>query len=190
MRRLAGIVAALGVSAWCHVAAAGARSGAGFHAATLTRDHAVTSGRAGRLVRQMAPPFVEAIRLGFVIALPCDVAVARGRFSWAWEIPPLATAEHPRAPLAFHAPAQLEGAPFATPGRSAIKFNSFWTIELQPGWSLFVTHPINRCELPFRTLTGNIKITASEHARRVRPYRRNAVYGHDRPDGRRLQAVD
>ncbi|MCK2125041.1 hypothetical protein, partial [Pseudomonas sp. PNPG3] len=44
-------------------------------------------------------------------------------------------------------------APFSN-GRSALKFNSFWTIELEPGWSLFATHPVNRDDLPFRLLSG------------------------------------
>jgi hypothetical protein len=39
-------------------------------------------------------------------------------------------------------------------GRTLIKFNSFWTIELEAGYSLFATHPVNRDDLPFRTLTG------------------------------------
>ncbi len=30
----------------------------------------------------------------------------------------------------------------------------FWTVELEPGWSLFATHPVNRHELPFRLLSG------------------------------------
>ena len=34
------------------------------------------------------------------------------------------------------------------------QFNSFWTIELEPGWSLFATHPVNRDELPFRLISG------------------------------------
>ena len=61
---------------------------------------------------------------------------------------------HPRAPLSFHVPAQLEGLPFHRDGSAAIKFNSFWTIELEPGWSLFATHPVNRDELPFRLISG------------------------------------
>ena len=36
----------------------------------------------------------------------------------------------------------------------AVKFNSFWTIELDTGFSHFATHPVNRDDLPFRTLTG------------------------------------
>ena len=110
-------------------------------------------GKPIRTVKQ-CPPFVEAMRLGFVIALPCDVIVSNGRFSWDWDLPPLAVEEHPRAPLAFHVPAQLTGAPFHDGMRSAIKFNSFWTIGLEPGWSLFATHPINQESLPFRTLSG------------------------------------
>jgi len=35
-----------------------------------------------------------------------------------------------------------------------LKFNSFWTIALEPGWSLMAVHPINRDDLPFRTLSG------------------------------------
>jgi len=81
--------------------------------------------------------------------------VADGAFRWHW---PEGAAPrlkgHPRAPLSFHVAEQLAGSPLAGDGRSAIKFNSFWTIELEPGWSLMVTHPANRLDLPFRTLTG------------------------------------
>ena len=51
-------------------------------------------------------------------------------------------------------PSQFKGTPFARNGQAAIKFNSFWTIELEPGWSLFATHPVNRDDLPFRLITG------------------------------------
>ena len=91
---------------------------------------------------------------GVMILLPCDVAVDHGALSWAWDIPEPATSGHPRAPLSFHGPAQLVDTPFANDGQAAIKFNSFWTIELEPGWSLFATHPVNRHDLPFRTITG------------------------------------
>ena len=110
-------------------------------------------GREVRTVKQ-CPPFVEAMTHGFVVPLPCDVRVEAGRFSWDWEVASPEVREHPRAPLAFHVPAQLTGAPFHDENRSAIKFNSFWTIELEPGWALFATHPVNREDLPFRTLTG------------------------------------
>jgi hypothetical protein len=79
--------------------------------------------------------------------------VERGAFSWNWDIPEPATAGHPRAPLSFHPPAQFPDAPFAD-GKAALKFNSFWTIELDEGWSLFATHPVNRDDLPFRLISG------------------------------------
>ena len=106
-----------------------------------------------RTVKQ-CPPFVDAMGQGFIIPLPCDVTVDAGRLSWNWDIPALAAGHHPRAPISFHAPAQVEGTPFARPDQVIVKFNSFWTIELEPGWSLFVTHPVNRDDLPFRLLSG------------------------------------
>ena len=55
--------------------------------------------------------------------------------------------------MSFHPPAQFPDAPFAN-GQAALKFNSFWTIELEPGWSLFAAHPVNRDDLPFRLISG------------------------------------
>jgi len=110
-------------------------------------------GRDIRTVKQ-CPPFVDAMAYGVMILLPCDVIIDRGAFSWDWDIPEPATSGHPRAPLSFHVPAQFADTPLAKDGQAAIKFNSFWTIELEPEWSLFATHPINRDDLPFRTISG------------------------------------
>ena len=105
-------------------------------------------GREVRTVKQ-CPPFVDAMRHGFVMRLPCDVTVADGRFSWDWDLPPLAGETHPRSPLSFHAPAQVAGSPMASSPRTLIKFNSFWTIELKPSYSLFATHPSTVTICPF-----------------------------------------
>jgi hypothetical protein len=109
-------------------------------------------GREIRTVKQ-CPPFVDAMTHGFLMLLPCDVRIEKDEIAWDWDIPEPATQGHPRAPLSFHVAEQFAGAPFAN-GRAALKFNSFWTIELEPGWSLFATHPVNRDDLPFRLLTG------------------------------------
>ena len=109
--------------------------------------------RSIRTVKQ-CPPFVDAMTHGFMVLLPCDVAVHDSRFSWDWPLPALAVAGHPRAPLSFHVPEQITGSPLAHGGLAALKFNSFWTIELDAGWSLMAVHPINRADLPFRLLTG------------------------------------
>ena len=109
--------------------------------------------RSIRTVKQ-CPPFVDAMAHGFMILLPCNVAVQDGQFSWNWPVPPLAVTGHPRAPLSFHVPEQIEHSPLAQGRQVAIKFNSFWTIALEAGWSLMVVHPINRADLPFRVITG------------------------------------
>lgn len=109
-----------------------------------------------RTVKQ-CPPFVDAMAHGFVVPLPCDVAVRGGTLSWDWDPPLLAASHHPRAPLSFHAPAQVAGTPFHVPDQVIVKFNSFWTVTLESGWSLFVTHPVNRADLPFRLLSGLVE---------------------------------
>ncbi len=122
--------------------------------AMAPRVPSATHGREIRTVKQ-CPPFVDAMRHGFMLVLPCDVAVEPGmKFRWDWPLPALAVQGHPLAPLSFHVPEQVAGSPLAHGDRSAIKFNSFWTVELEPGWSLLAMHPVNRDELPFRTVAG------------------------------------
>jgi hypothetical protein len=91
---------------------------------------------------------------GFVMTLPCDVTVSGGALSWRWDVPTPSVHAHPRAPISFHVPEQVVGTPLHHADRVLVKFNSFWTIALEPGWSLFATHPVNRDELPFRLITG------------------------------------
>ena len=108
-----------------------------------------------RTVKQ-CPPFVDAMSHGFMMPLACDVEVRDGIFTWDWDLPPLSVSTHPRSPLSFHVAAQVQGSPLGDGAQSIVKFNSFWTIALEPGWSLFATHPVNRSDLPFRLLTGMV----------------------------------
>jgi hypothetical protein len=117
------------------------------------RAESALHGRPIRTLKQ-CPPFVDAMSHGFMLLLPCDIEVRAGRFHWDWPLPPLALADHPRAPLSFHVPEQLAGSPLARGAQSALKFNGFWTIELDPGWSLMAGHPVNREDLPFRLVSG------------------------------------
>ena len=121
---------------------------------TMPRDaFSEMHGEALRTVKH-CPPFVDAMAQGFVIPLPCDVTVSEGRLSWNWDLPQLSARHHPRAPISFHSPAQVTGTPLWGPDQVIVKFNSFWTIELPDGWSLFAMHPANRADLPFRLLSG------------------------------------
>jgi hypothetical protein len=112
-----------------------------------------THGQDVRTVKQ-CPPFVDAMAHGFIIPLPCDVRVQDGVLSWDWDRPALSVDAHPQSPMSFHVPEQVTGTPFFDAETAIVKFNSFWTIELEPGYSLFATHPVNRADLPFRLLTG------------------------------------
>ncbi len=115
-----------------------------------------TSGELGIEIAtvKQCPPFIDAMAAGFLMPLAVDIQVNNGRFSWDWEPPPSTLGSYNRAPLSFHAADQLAGTPFHAPDRFALKFISFWTVELPPGWGLLCTHPVNRDDLPFRSLTG------------------------------------
>ncbi len=100
------------------------------------------------------PPFIDAMTAGFLMGLAADLKVENGEFSWDREVPPSALSSYPRSPIDFHDAVQVAGTPFFEEDRFIIKFNNFWAIELPPGYSLLITHPINRHDLPFVTLTG------------------------------------
>ncbi len=40
--------------------------------------------------------------------------------------------------------------------RFLIKFHNLWTIEAPEGYAVLFTHPFNRFDLPFTTLTGQV----------------------------------
>jgi hypothetical protein len=100
------------------------------------------------------PPFIDAMTFGFLMPLVVDLKVQDGEFSWDFEVPDAIVTEHSRSPIDFHDPSQVVGTPLFDDDRFIIKFNNFWTIEAPPGYSLLFTHPVNRADLPFTTLTG------------------------------------
>jgi hypothetical protein len=100
------------------------------------------------------PPFVDAMSAGFLIGLVCDLRVANGEFAWDWDLPAGGSVAYPRSPLTFHEPSQVTGTPLFDADRFLVKFHNLWTIEAPEGWSLLFTHPANRFDLPFTTLTG------------------------------------
>jgi hypothetical protein len=101
------------------------------------------------------PPFIDAMTFGFLMPLVADLKVENGEFTWVSDIPVAGNLRNlTRSPIDYHDSAQVKGTPFFDDDRFIIKFNNFWTIGLPPGYSLFVTHPVNRADLPFTTLTG------------------------------------
>jgi len=100
------------------------------------------------------PPFIDAMTYGYLMPLATDLEVRGGEFSWKFEVPEGFVSEYPHSPISFHDASQVAGSPFADEDRFIIKFNGFWNIEAPPGYSLLFTHPLNRSDLPFTTLTG------------------------------------
>ena len=90
------------------------------------------------------PPFIDAMTYGFLIPLAGRPRGRDGEFSWELECRPGRSANYSRSPIDFHDASQVAGTPFFDDDRFIIKFNNFWTIELPPGYSLLVTHPVNR----------------------------------------------
>jgi hypothetical protein len=91
-------------------------------------------------------PFIDALTLGFVIPLQADITVRNGEFTWDWP--------HDESPLGFHFPTQAPDVPFVDPDSVVMKFHNFWAIHTEPGYATLFTHPLNRHDLPFRTLSG------------------------------------
>lgn len=91
-------------------------------------------------------PFIDALTLGFVIPLQADIVVKGGEFAWDWP--------HTESPLGFHYPTQAPGVPFVDPDQVVVKAHNFWAIHTEPGYATLFTHPFNRHDLPFRTLSG------------------------------------
>jgi hypothetical protein len=104
------------------------------------------------LTIKKCPPVLDAMTCGYLMPLVADLEVRNGEFSW--DFAPEFVSDFPRSPIGFHDPSQVTGSPFFQDDQFVIKFNSFWNIEAPPGYSLLFTHPINRVDLPFTTLTG------------------------------------
>lgn len=110
----------------------------------------------GEVVRTLkhCPPVIDALSAGVIIPLPTDLHIANGEIAWNWDPPILEDALISRAPMGLHVPEQASGVPFQLATNAVLKFMNFWTLEAPGGWSLLFTHPLNREDLPFRTLSG------------------------------------
>jgi hypothetical protein len=100
------------------------------------------------------PPFIDALSLGVLIPLPCDLTIQDGEISWDWDFPTITDSPITRAPIGVHVPEQAQGMPLDLKGQIVIKFTNYWTLEAPKGWDLLFTHPLNRADLPFQTLSG------------------------------------
>jgi hypothetical protein len=114
--------------------------------------NAVNSGMGDTVKR--CPPFIDAMTSGFLLPLICDVKVENGEFTWDNDLPPGGEVGFVRSPIGFHDASQVIGTPLFNADRFMIKFHNLWTIEAPDGYAVLFTHPANRFDLPFTTLTG------------------------------------
>jgi hypothetical protein len=110
-------------------------------------------GEASQTVKR-CPPFIDAMTYGFLVPLAADLKIDNGEFSWDWDMPGGGTSGYTHSPIDFHDPSQVAVTPFHEEDHYVIKFNNFWTIRTPPGYSLLFTHPVNRPDLPFTSITG------------------------------------
>lgn len=114
---------------------------------------AALGGASVRTLKHCAP-MIDAMSAGILLPLAADLVVSAEGLSWDWSPPVIPDQGLNRAPVGLHVPEQAMGAPLPLNGRAAIKFMNFWTLEAPAGWSILFTHPLNREDLPFRTLSG------------------------------------
>lgn len=100
------------------------------------------------------PPFIDAMTHGFLMPLICDLRVENGEFVWDNDIPPGGAVSFVRSPIGFHDGGQVVGSPLFAADCFLMKFHNLWTIEAPEGYAILFTHPLNRFDLPFTTLTG------------------------------------
>lgn len=128
-------------------------------------QEAISETLGGNVVRTLkhCPPFIDALSLGVMMLLPCDLTVTNGEISWEWEFPTILDAPITRSPLGVHVPEQATGMPIDLDGQIIIKFTNYWTLETKYGWDLLFTHPLNRADLPFQTLSGIVSADRFTH---------------------------
>jgi len=100
------------------------------------------------------PPVVDAMTTGFLLPLLCDLRVENGAISWDHDLPAGGDLDYPRSPIGFHDAGQVTGTPLFDSDRFVIKFHNLWTVEAPEGYAVYFTHPANRFDLPFTTLSG------------------------------------
>lgn len=110
----------------------------------------LTEGKNNRTLKACMP-FFDAMTAGYIFTLNEDIIV-----SWSPDgVVPIFNWRSGREPISFHTVEQHQGIPVPD-GYSmfVMKFENQWQISLPDGYSLFCTHPANRYDLPFQTLSG------------------------------------
>jgi hypothetical protein len=94
---------------------------------------------------KLCVPFLDSLTSGYVVELWQDVTIADGEARWAIE-PEVLSVRKPSINQGMPAPKGYLDVPFAW------QFPFYF--KTPPGYSVLMTHPFNRFDLPFITLSG------------------------------------
>jgi hypothetical protein len=96
-------------------------------------------------------PFLDALLTGYIYCAPADIEVRRvdkKDYTFKWRSQdPLLTEHHPEQYPGLPAPAEFDK-------NHVLKWASPFVVSTPEGYSCLFTHPLNRYDLPFRTLSG------------------------------------
>ena len=94
-------------------------------------------------------PFLDAMSAGYTFVLDDDVYVEQLNNQ------PFIRWKSDAEMITWHSIEQFEGLPIPKGYHYMVaKWQNDYVIETPPGYSMFFTHPVNRFDLPFKTLTG------------------------------------
>lgn len=99
-------------------------------------------------------PFLDSFTMGYIWSLPIDLEIRKNKveeklyeYKFRWRTDGVFVTDH-------H-PQQHPGLPSPYKGLGFVMKWSFeYIIKTPPGYSTFFTHPLNRYDLPFQTLSG------------------------------------
>jgi hypothetical protein len=100
-------------------------------------------------------PFLDALSMGYIIPLWCDVFVIASNGELKIDFPDNLPMESSLSP---HGMEQVKDHPLSKKpyGNIPLKWHNPWTIETPRGWSVLITSPLNHLETRFKILDGVI----------------------------------
>jgi hypothetical protein len=116
------------------------------------KDGIAASGTSSNQTIKACVPFLDVMTSGYIFTSPCDVEVSlyNNEFQIRWLVD--------YNPISTHSEAQLGDLPRSSDHDTiAFKWDMPWMMKTPPGYSTFFTHPVNRYDLPFRTMGGIVE---------------------------------
>lgn len=103
---------------------------------------------AGNHGLKMCMPFIDALTIGYIATLWTDIVVEQTQLGprLQWRVGPDPLEKRPRTNQTLPTPPGHDDDHYA--------WKTIFNIETPPGYSILITHPLNRHDLPFTTLSG------------------------------------